>query len=64
MHELFIAIGLILVIEGGLYAAFPGAMKRMMLQVLQLPEDALRMAGLAGATLGVGIVWAVTRLLA
>jgi uncharacterized protein YjeT (DUF2065 family) len=64
MHELFIAIGLILVIEGGLYAAFPGAMKRMMLQVLQLPEDALRMAGLAGATFGVGIVWAVTRLLA
>lgn len=63
MSEFLIAIGLVLAIEGGLYAVFPGAMKRMMLVVLAQSEEQLRVAGLAGAVLGVGIVWAVKTLL-
>jgi len=62
MSELILAVGLILALEGGLYAAFPGAMKRMMVLVLQQPEEQLRMAGLGAATLGVGIVWLVRNL--
>jgi len=59
VSELFVAIGLILALEGGLYAAFPGAMKRMMVVVLQQPDESLRMLGLGAATAGVAIVWLV-----
>ena len=55
--ELLIALALVLVIEGALYALFPEAMKRMMVSVAQQPGSALRSAGLAAATIGVGIVW-------
>ncbi len=55
--ELVIALALILVIEGALYALFPEAMKRMMVRVAEQPGSALRSAGLAAATIGVGIVW-------
>ncbi len=55
--ELLIALALVLVIEGTLYALFPDAMKRMMAAVAEQPGSALRSAGLAAATIGVGIVW-------
>ncbi len=55
--ELLIALALVLVIEGALYALFPEAMKRMMVSVAQQPGSALRSAGLLAATVGVGIVW-------
>ena len=53
------AVGLVLVIEGASYALFPGGMRRMMALVLTLPQAQLRAAGLAGAALGVVIVWLV-----
>ncbi|MBT3534290.1 MAG: DUF2065 domain-containing protein [Rhodospirillaceae bacterium] len=59
MIDLFVVLGLILVLEGGLYAAFPAGMKRMMAVMIQQPDDALRLSGLGAATLGVGIVWVV-----
>ncbi len=52
-------VGLVLALEGGLYAAFPGGMKRMMAIMLQQPEDSLRVAGFGAATAGVGIMWLV-----
>ena len=55
--ELILAIALILVIEGGLYAIFPDGMRRMALQIERLSPSALRGAGLLAATVGVGIVW-------
>jgi hypothetical protein len=55
--ELLIALALVLVIEGALYALFPEATKRMMVSVAQQPGSALRSAGLLAATIGVGIVW-------
>ena len=55
--ELILAIALILVIEGGLYAIFPDGMRRMALQIERLSPSALRSAGLLAATVGVGIVW-------
>jgi uncharacterized protein len=55
--EFLIALALVLVIEGAVYALFPEAMKRMMLTVAAQPGSALRSAGLAAATIGVGIIW-------
>ncbi len=59
MYELLIAVGLVLALEGALYAGFPGAMKRMMAMVLEMPAETLRNAGLAAAVAGVAIVWLV-----
>lgn len=57
------AVGLALALEGAAYAAFPAFMKRAMTAVLGQPAEQLRLAGLACATLGVGLVWAAQRLL-
>jgi hypothetical protein len=54
-----VVVGLILALEGGLYAAFPAGMKRMMAVMIQQPDDALRLSGLGAATFGVGIIWLV-----
>jgi uncharacterized protein len=63
MQELAVALALVLVIEGVLYAAAPSAMKRMMLQVLQVNDEQLRMMGLACAVIGVGLIWALRNFL-
>ncbi|MFP6696404.1 MAG: DUF2065 domain-containing protein [Alphaproteobacteria bacterium] len=57
MTDVLLVVGLILALEGCLYAAFPGGMKRMMAIMLQQADDALRISGLGAATLGVGIIW-------
>lgn len=59
MDDLFAAAALVLVIEGALYAAFPGGMKRMMAQALEMPDHFLRVAGLAAAAVGVALVWLI-----
>ena len=55
--ELIVAIALILVLEGGLYALFPDGMRKMALQIERVPASTLRTAGLFAATIGVGIIW-------
>lgn len=57
LYELGLAFGLILVIEGVLYALFPDGMRRMLLQISALSPQSLRTAGLIFAVLGVGLVW-------
>jgi uncharacterized protein YjeT (DUF2065 family) len=61
VSDLLVALGLVLVIEGVLYSLFPEAMKRMMLIMATLPSTTLRAAGVAGAAIGVVIVWLVRR---
>lgn len=53
------AFGLILVLEGLLYAALPETMKRMVAMLLALPADTMRTAGVVVAVVGVLIVWLV-----
>jgi len=55
------ALGLVLVIEGVLYALFPEGMKRAAARALLVPPQALRLAGLAAACVGVAVVWLVRR---
>ncbi|WP_420433440.1 DUF2065 domain-containing protein [Hyphobacterium sp.] len=60
---ILLGIGLALVFEGIAYAAAPGAMKRMMAEVLNSPAGALRLAGLFALTLGVAMVALAQRML-
>lgn len=59
MSDLVVAIGLVLVIEGIVYAAFPAGLKRMMASALQTPDAMLRAGGLAAAVTGLLVVWLV-----
>jgi len=57
MKELFIAIGLLLFIEGILYALFPSKMKNMLKTIESLPVNQLRIGGFLFALIGFVIVW-------
>ncbi len=57
MKELVIAFGLLLFIEGMLYALFPSKMKNMLKVVEKLPINQLRISGLLFALIGFVIVW-------
>lgn len=57
MTDFLTALGLVLVIEGSLYALMPEGMKRMMAQVQSLPTPKLRVVGLGAAAAGVLVVW-------
>jgi uncharacterized protein YjeT (DUF2065 family) len=61
MKEFGIAIGLLLVIEGLLYAMFPSAMKSILNTMKDLPVLKLRSGGLIFALLGFIIVWYIKR---
>ncbi|ACA15615.1 conserved hypothetical protein [Methylobacterium sp. 4-46] len=62
MRDLVAALGLALAIEGLLCAAFPGAMRRAMLEAAQTPAERMRLVGVVSAVAGV-IVVGVVRLL-
>ncbi len=57
MRELIIAIGLLLFIEGGLYALFPSKMKNMLKLIEKLSSSQLRISGLIFALIGFLIIW-------
>jgi uncharacterized protein YjeT (DUF2065 family) len=57
MSDFVVAIGLVLAIEGLVFAAFPRAAKRMAANALETPEVSLRIAGVVSAILGVLLVW-------
>lgn len=59
MADFVTALGLVLVIEGALYALFPEAMQRMMARAMELPPATLRIAGLVAALVGFATVWAL-----
>jgi len=59
MTDLIVGIGLVFVIEGLLYAAFPSAMRRMVEQMAELTDSNLRTAGISALAVGVFIVWLI-----
>lgn len=59
MEDFLAAIGLVLVLEGVLYALFPERMQRMMASALTMPPSMLRGGGLLAAFVGFVVVWLV-----
>ena len=59
MKDLLVGVGLVLVIEGLLWAAAPQLGLRLLAAAAQLPEPALRTAGTAAVVVGVIVVWLV-----
>ena len=57
MKELIIAIGLLLFIEGSLYALFPSKMKNMLKKLEMVSVTQLRTGGLLFAIIGFFIIW-------
>ena len=62
MTDFIVALGLVLAIEGLIFAAFPGAAKRLAANALESPDMSLRIAGVVSAVLGVVLVWAGARI--
>jgi uncharacterized protein YjeT (DUF2065 family) len=59
MWDFLAAIGLVFVIEGLIFAAFPTSAKKAVASVLDTPDGTLRMIGIGSAVIGLIIVWLV-----
>jgi len=59
MIDFLAALGLVFIIEGLIFAAFPEAAKRAVVVMMQTPDQGLRLVGLLSATLGLVILWLV-----
>ena len=59
MSSLAVAFGLVLVIEGTLWALAPGLGRKFLEAVANSPESNLRLAGAAAVAAGVLIIWLV-----
>lgn len=52
-----IGVGLILVVEGLVYAIFPEGMRKLLVRMVDVPVSSLRSGGLVAAIAGLGILW-------
>jgi uncharacterized protein YjeT (DUF2065 family) len=59
MSDFLVAIGLVLVLEGLLWAIFPWMATKLLETAATTPENALRGAGAGAVAVGVLIVWLV-----
>jgi uncharacterized protein YjeT (DUF2065 family) len=59
MADFLAAVGLVFVIEGLVFAAFPAQAKRAMTSVLETPDATLRAIGIGSAVIGLIVVWLV-----
>lgn len=57
MTDFLVAIGLVLVIEGVLFALLPGKAQEAMRNAAATPADILRVVGLVSAVAGVIVIW-------
>jgi hypothetical protein len=62
MSQFLVALGLVCVLEGLFFAAFPGPARRSAVAILETPEQVLRIIGVISAAAGVVLIW-LTRLL-
>ena len=59
MFDLLTAIGLVLVIEGAIYALFPDQARRALSVMLAQPSSLLRTGGAVAVLVGFVLVWLV-----
>jgi uncharacterized protein YjeT (DUF2065 family) len=59
MSDFIVALGLVFVIEGLVFCAFPATAKRAMESVKQTPDGSLRIVGIFSAVVGIALIWAI-----
>ena len=60
MIEIFLgSIGMLLIIEGLLYAVFPNRMKSLINKMTEMSNETLKWGGIASGLLGLMIMWTV-----
>ena len=59
MNDLAVAVGLVLVLEGLVWALAPHLGVRLLAAAAEMPQASLRVAGTAAIALGVLVVWLV-----
>jgi uncharacterized protein YjeT (DUF2065 family) len=59
MSDFVVAMGLVFVVEGLLFAALPGPTKRAMASALATPDNVLRVVGIASAVIGLAVIWLI-----
>ena len=57
MTDFVVALGLVFVIEGIVFAAFPTHAKKAIASVLETSDASLRLIGVGSAIVGVVLVW-------
>jgi len=57
MDTLFLAVGLVLVVEGLVYALAPSLVEQMLVALRALPEEARRLIGMAAIAAGLMFLW-------
>lgn len=60
-HDFFVGLGMLLMLEGLLFAASPNWMRKAMQSALSSPDSILRVVGLISAVIGLGLIWLVRR---
>ncbi|MCY4181107.1 MAG: DUF2065 domain-containing protein [Litoreibacter sp.] len=55
--HILLAIGLVLVVEGLVFALAPSRLEELIKAISEIPEDTRRMLGLGCVALGVVLVW-------
>ncbi len=59
--DFLIGLGILFVLEGILFLAAPGWMRRAMKSALTTPDNILRIAGIGSAVGGLILIWVVRR---
>jgi uncharacterized protein YjeT (DUF2065 family) len=59
--DFLIGVGVLLVIEGLMFAASPNWMRRAMKSALATPDNILRAVGIGSAVIGLILIWVVRR---
>ncbi|MGY6411158.1 MAG: DUF2065 domain-containing protein [Alkalilacustris sp.] len=62
MSWVLLAIGLVLVVEGLVFALAPSRLEEMLALIARMPVETRRLIGLLALTVGVGLVWAARAL--
>lgn len=59
--DFLVGIGILFVLEGLMFLAFPGWMRRAMKSALASPDNILRAAGMVSAVGGLILIWLMRR---
>jgi len=59
MNDFAVAFGLVLVIEGSLWALSPRLGRKLLETAAEMPEPSLRMVGAVAVAAGVLVIWLV-----